>query len=203
MFPSRFTLLAGAARYNAIYNLHENRCLPRVDRHAFSQKFCQITGRVHAQPQRLCAATRVGGKRGANFPRSCDVGLHREEESISREPLRQKGRCRFGLLLQQHVGHGLPVEREGERLAQLRVRHRRLRVIETQTIQNDRRRRPHAQIILHGAPHEIRRQFHQIGFAQLQIKELPQQRNAQRHINGIQKGPARPRLLIRAEVQMR
>jgi hypothetical protein len=53
-------------------------------------------------------------KRGTDFLGPVDVGLHGAEGSIARLPLRQKGRSRFGVLLQQRVRHGLPVERDGD-----------------------------------------------------------------------------------------
>src|ERR1700739_62125 len=90
---------------------HENRGLARVYGDALAEKLGEVASSVDAEAQRFGAAGFICGKAAAQFFGAFEIGVHREEESISREPLRQKGGGGFGLPLQQHVSHGAAVER--------------------------------------------------------------------------------------------
>jgi len=80
-----------SVRDSAIHNLHENRSRPRVYNHAFAQQLRKVARRAPTKPQRLRACRHFHGKRGVYLLSAVDIRLHSEEESISREPLWQKG----------------------------------------------------------------------------------------------------------------
>ena len=122
-----------------------------------------------------------------------------EKKSISREPLRQKGRGGECLPLKQHVGHGIPVEGEVERFPQAGVGGGRLRSVEAQGEKCIRRRVPDTKIFLAGFTNEVGRNVDEFGAAHLEIEDLAESGIAEGDFDGVEEWPASPGIVIGTE----
>jgi len=182
------------------HDLHGQIRLTSIHGHAFAKQFHQVATGIHAQAQgSVPPASLAGSEARISLARSRFIGLSKRKAYPESQP--GKGRGGFGLLLKQHIGHGVTVQGKGKA-------SRRWPSAEAGWASSKRKARSvlgaelHTRRLSWRLCGQVGSDFDNIGFADLQIEELAQGGSPRVTSTASRKG-RRPGLFIGANFSAR